>query len=463
MREPADRETADIVRTDIDLPNIPPEAAARRFAVGLALAFACAPAFAQTPPESPVVDDKKLELKSVEDTLDVSTEHRKKIEAEVAAIRSDRARLNEALMDASARVSAADARLAQVEQRLDTLAGSEEGIRRSLEGRRGLVGEILAVLQRMGRRAPPALLVNPEDMLQAIRTSMQLGAVLPELRAETQALAADLQELKNVRAGMAQEREKLAREQRALGAERARLAALVETRQKALGEAESALDAERRRAEDLARQAGSLKDLIARMEADLSGAHRAAEEARKAEDSRQQAAALESEEQKARIAASPFKDTARLAPAVAFAATKGRAPLPVNGQILKAFGDTDAYGGAEKGLSIAARPKAVVVSPADGWVSFAAPYRGYGQLLILNAGEGYYVVLAGMERIHVAHGQFVLAGEPVATMGDGAARAASVAGIGASQPILYVEFRKDGSPIDPSPWWARGDVKKVRG
>lgn len=453
------------MRTDIALPSIPPEAGyrARRAAARLALAFACAPAFAQTPPENPVVDDKKLELKSVEDTLGVSTEHRKKIEAEVAGIRSDRARLNEALMDASARVSAADARLAQVEQRLDTLAGSEEGIRRSLEGRRGLVGEILAVLQRMGRRAPPALLVNPEDMLQAIRTSMQLGAVLPELRAETQALAADLQELKNVRAGMAQEREKLAREQRALGGERARLAALLETRQKALGEAESALDAERRRAEELARQAGSLKDLIARMEADLSGAHRAAEEARKAEDNRQQAAALESEEQKARIAASPFKDTARLAPAVAFAATKGRAPLPVSGQILKGFGDTDAYGGAEKGLSIAVRPKAVVVSPADGWVSFAAPYRGYGQLLILNAGEGYYVVLAGMERIHVAHGQFVLAGEPVATMGDGAARAASVAGIGASQPILYVEFRKDGSPIDPSPWWVRGDVKKVRG
>ncbi len=446
-----------------------------RLAAWLALALACAlasasaltaPAQAQNPPPPPLEDpvgDKKLELKSVEDTLGVSAAHRKKIEMEVAAIGVDRARLNEALMEATARVGAADARLADVERRLDTLAGSQDGIRRSLDGRRALVGEILGVLQRMGRRTPPALLANPEDVLQAIRTSMQLGAVLPELRAETQALAADLQELKNVRAGMAVERERLALEQRGLGEERTRLAALFETRQKALGEAQSALDAERRRAEDLARQAGSLKDLIARMEADLSGAQRAADEARKAEDARRQTAALETEEQKARIAASPFKDTARLAPAVAFAATRGRAPMPVNGQILKAFGDNDAFGGAEKGMSIAARPKSVVVSPADGWVAFAAPYRGYGQLLILNAGEGYYVVLAGMERIHVAHGQFVLAGEPVATMGEGATRAASTAAIGASQPILYVEFRKDGSPIDPSPWWARGDVKKVRG
>lgn len=441
-------------------------------AVRRALAFAAAltlvaPAVAQSPPPPPFLADpiggKKLELKSVEDTLGASAEQKQKIEAELASLRADRARLNEALMDATQRVGAADGRLAQVEQRLDTLAGSEEAIRRSLDGRRGLVGEILGVLQRMGRRAPPALLVNPEDMLQAIRTSMQLGAVLPELRAETEALAADLQELKRLRASIADERETLAREQRALGAERARLAALFDTRQKTLGDAESALEAERRRAEELARQATSLKDLIARMESDVSGAQRAAEEAKKAEDNRKQLAALESEEQQARIAASPFKDSARLAPAVSFVATKGRAPLPATGAILKSYGEQDSFGGTEKGVSIGVRPKSVVVSPADGWVAFAAPYRGYGQLMILNAGEGYYLVLAGMERIHVAPGQFVLAGEPVATMGDGAARSASTAAIGASQPILYVEFRKDGSPIDPAPWWARGDVKKVRG
>lgn len=419
----------------------------------------------QTPP--PFLDDpigdKKLELKSVEDTMGLSDTQKRKIESEIAALGADRAKVQEALMNAAAAVGAADARLAETEQRLETLAGRQDAIRRSLDGRKALVGEILAVLQRMGRRTPPALLVNPDDVLGAIRASMQLGVILPELRAETETLAGDLQDLRRVRDGLVEEREKRGRDQKALAAERARLAALFDARQASLGEAQSALDAERKRAEDLARHASSLKDLIARMEADVAGARRAAEDAKNAEETRKQQAAAETEDQKAKIAASPFKDTARLAPAVAFPATKGRAPFPANGQILKAFGETDTAGGAEKGVSIGVRPKSIVVSPADGWIVFAAPYRGYGQLLILNAGEGYYIVLAGMERIHVAHGQFVLAGEPVATMGEGAARAASLAGVGASQPVLYVEFRKDGSPIDPAPWWAKGEAKKVRG
>ena len=94
---------------------------------------------------------------------------------------------------------------------------------------------------------------------------------------------------------------------------------------------------------------------------------------------------------------------------------------------------------------------------------FAGPFRSYGELLIINAGGGYYVVLAGMERISVEVGQFVLAGEPVATMGDGSIRTASALALGAAQPILYVEFRKDGAAIDPGPWWAKAELEKVRG
>jgi len=121
----------------------------------------------------------------------------------------------------------------------------------------------------------------------------------------------------------------------------------------------------------------------------------------------------------------------------------------------------DDFGGNEKGLSIAARPGALVASPSDGWIAFSGPYRTYGQLLIINAGDGYYVVLAGMERINVVVGQFVLAGEPVASMGDASGKTAATIAIGAAQPILYVEFRKDGAAIDPGPWWAKQE--KVRG
>jgi septal ring factor EnvC (AmiA/AmiB activator) len=82
--------------------------------------------------------------------------------------------------------------------------------------------------------------------------------------------------------------------------------------------------------------------------------------------------------------------------------------------------------------------------------------------LILNAGGGYHVLLAGMERISVDIGQFVLTGEPVAVMGGGS-QASPTSTSSPKQPVLYVEFRKDGAPIDPSPWWATNEGEKVRG
>ena len=95
-------------------------------------------------------------------------------------------------------------------------------------------------------------------------------------------------------------------------------------------------------------------------------------------------------------------------------------PLPVNGARIKEFGAPDGTGGTEKGLSIATRPGSQITAPCDGWVVYSGTFRNYGQLLILNAGGGYHVLLAGMERTSVDLGQFVVTGEPVAVMGDGA-------------------------------------------
>ncbi len=141
---------------------------------------------------------------------------------------------------------------------------------------------------------------------------------------------------------------------------------------------------------------------------------------------------------------------------------RGHMRLPVNGVAVRAFGGSDGVGGTQKGISIAATPGAEITAPCDGWVVYAGPFRSYGQLLILNAGGGYHVLLAGMDRISVDLGQFVLAGEPVAMMGD-ASQAVATATTGPKQPVLYVEFRKDGAPIDPSPWWATNEGEKVRG
>src|SRR6202012_229768 len=157
-----------------------------------------------------------------------------------------------------------------------------------------------------------------------------------------------------------------------------------------------------------------------------------------------------------------LKDARRTSPAIAFASAKGLFKFPVNGTKIREFGGSDGAGGIDKGISLATRPGSQVTTPCDGWVVYAGPFRSYGQLLILNAGGGYHVLIAGMERISVNIGQFVQTGEPVATMGS-TSQVASILAANASQPVLYVEFRKDGTPIDPGPWWAANEGEKVRG
>ncbi|MBV8850696.1 MAG: peptidoglycan DD-metalloendopeptidase family protein, partial [Methylobacteriaceae bacterium] len=362
--------------------------------------------------------DRRAALRGVEDTIDAAETQRRKLESDIEAIRTDRARLNAALIETTDKIRDGETRVDAAQKRLDGLTASEQAIRVSLGNRRAVVGEVLASLQRMGRRPPPALLVRPEDMLSAIRTSMLLGAVLPELRAETEALATDLTELVKLRSAINGERDTLSRELAGMQEERQRLAMLVEARQLSLAAAQHDLEAQHDRTTELSRKAASLRDLIATVESNLAN-QRASEEAAKAEAARKQAEA-EKNASRTQVAAlpAPFTDVARLAPAIAFADAKGLLPLPVNGSLIKAFGAPDGFGASEKGLSLSARPQAVVTAPCDGWIAYSGPYRTYGQLLIINAGSGYYVVLAGMERINVDVGQFVLTGEPVATMGD---------------------------------------------
>ncbi|MGP8232778.1 MAG: murein hydrolase activator EnvC family protein [Methylovirgula sp.] len=444
--------------------------------LGLAFAvLAPLPLAGQTPnapaaeaPASPAVSDKekeisahKTELQGVEDTIGASDAQRQKIEAEVENLRGDRARLSAALIETTQQIQDNETKVSDAEARLAGLWGREDAIRRSLASRRDVIAEVLASLQRMGRTPPPALLVSPEDMLQAIRTSMLLGAVVPQMRAETEALASDLSALVQLRQAVATEKTQLAQKNTELELQRQKLAALVSARQASLGIAEEALDAEQQRAADLARQATSMKQLIGKMEEDLAGAKKAAEEAAKAEAARKLAEAAVPPVQKTII--SPFTDPGRLAPAIAFADTKGLLPFPAAGTILRSYGAPDGVGGTEKGMLMATRPGAIVAAPYDGWVAFSGPYRSFGQVLIINAGGGYYMVLAGMKRINVEAGQFVLAGEPVANMGDGSVKTAAAMAIGAAEPILYVEFRKDGAAIDPGPWWARPDMQRVRG
>lgn len=412
-----------------------------------------APAAATGQPAAPGVEAIKQREKEFDG---IRAEQRRlldneaRLKREIESIGDDRRKLNQQVIEAAARVRGVEDEITKIEDRLLPLDEREKALRKSLDGRRQVLAEVLAALQRIGRHPPPALVVNPEDALRSVRAAMMLGAVLPEMRHETEALVADLGELVRLRKSIVQERVSREHELVALANERQRLDLLVAQRQKQQAETEQVLAAERQRAAQLARKAEDLRELIANLEQGLDAATRAAREGatKKALDNRPALAAL--------------KDPGRLTPAVAFASAKKLLPLPVNGVKIREFGAPDGLGGTEKGLSLAARPGAQVTAPCDGWVVFAGPFRNYGQLLILNAGGGYHVLLAGVDRISVDLGQFVLTGEPVATMGGRAQSAAAIA-IGSGQPVLYVEFRKDGTPVDPSPWWAASEGEKVRG
>jgi septal ring factor EnvC (AmiA/AmiB activator) len=412
-----------------------------------------APAQQATAISPDAIKQREQELEATREEQRKAAELQQKLKADITAIGQDRSKLNQQLIDIAGQVRSVETRIGETEVRLRPLDIREQQIRTSLDSRRSEIVEVLAALQRAGRRTPPALLVRPEDALQSLRTAMLLGSVVPELRGRAEKLAVDLGELVAVRKTIATERDALARDRDRLKDDQIRLAALVEERQRKQSAIEKDVEAEGARAINLSRQVEGLQGLITKMEQDLKSAAKAAATA-----SLQGAPAAPNG--KPNLGA--LKDPARLSPAIAFASARALFAFPVNGRKIRDFGGSDGAGGVEKGISLATKAGAQVTTPCDGWVVYAGPFRSYGQLLILNAGGGYHVLIAGMERISVNIGQFVLTGEPVATMGS-TSQVASILATTASQPVLYVEFRKDGTPIDSGPWWAASEGEKVRG
>lgn len=392
--------------------------------------------------------ERQRELEILQGGLDRTKEAEARFTSEIEAIKNDRKKMAQALLDAAAHMRAIESKITAAEARLAPLDASEAKIRGSLESRRAVLAEVLVALARLGRKPAPALILKAEDALESVRSAILLGAVVPELRSEAESLSADLAELSRVRRDIVTERDGLNLNRAALEQDRRRIAALVEERQRRQTENEKALAAERTLSLALAKQVETVRDLVTRMEKEIASAARAAEAARRQAETAPVRAAL--------------SDPGRISPAIPFALAKGRLPLPVEGTRVRDYGAPDGLGGVEKGLSVAARSSTQVTAPCDGWVVYSGPFRSYGRLLIINAGGGYHVLLAGMERITVDLGQFVLTGEPVAVM-ESEPRAASASADSSSQPILYIEFRKDGISIDPSPWWAETETEKARG
>ncbi|CTQ61533.1 murein hydrolase activator EnvC family protein [Roseibium album] len=398
--------------------------------------------------------EREEELAALSRDIDVSSDRQAAIAREIRALDRDRETLNAKIISTSDTIQGLETELTDTERRLMSLGENEDAVRLSLIARRDILAEVLAALQRLGKRPPPALAVRPSDALSAVRSAILLNAVMPELKVETEALAADLQELQRLKSVIAEEKNRLRGDAMRLAEEKSRLELLLSAKKQEHLKSIEVLKEEKERAAELAEQAGSLQELIANLEVEIESARDAAEKSRQASLTAKRNASRNFD---------PFADPGRIAPAIAFDDARGRLPQPVAGTMLKGFGQEDEFGGLTEGQSIATRPGSNVTSPADGWVVYSGPFRSFGQLLILNTGDGYHVLLAGLDRIDAELGQFVLTGEPVGVMGATQWASASTFGLGSTQPILYVEFRKDGRAIDPTPWWSRTEEEKARG
>jgi murein hydrolase activator len=410
-------------------------------------------------------------LEQAKQKLEASRTAQESFTRHAEALAAERARLNSELIESGKKVQASESELLGIEARLAELTDQVDVIRNSINDRKRTIAKMLSGMQRMGRQPPPAFATQRDDVLEVVRSAKLLSIVFPELKYQADNLSRELEGLVRLEDGIREERDAQKRETEELIAQRNRLDELLDEKRENLAQNQAELQAAQAVAEQQAAHVVSLNELIAHLDEIIAKAEVAQYDAEVAVE-----AALRHREQRYALAIPPhesiieikpeaskvaFLSPDRMKPAVPFDRAKNSLPLPAKGEWIKRFGDADGLAGTAKGVSIRTRPEARIVAPSDGWVVYAGEFRSYGQLLIINAGGGYHVLLAGMSRIDVNLGQFVLAGEPVAAMADPAASSEG-GGHDTSRPVLYVEFRKDGQQIDPDPWWAESS-EKVQG
>ncbi|AYD03064.1 murein hydrolase activator EnvC [Neorhizobium sp. NCHU2750] len=406
-------------------------------------------------------EETRKQLEDLGKTMKLSADKVTSIEQSIANTNKNSADIRQALIESAARRKGLEQKIQDSEKKIASLGVQEDKIRNSLRDRRGVLAEVLAALERMGRNPPPALLVTPEDALASVRSAILLGAVVPGMRAEADRLVADLKTLSETRQAAATEKQSVTDTIATSLEEDKRMDLLLAENDKLNNQNNADLDAERQRATELANRSTSLEGLIGSLEDQIASVRDAMDRARAEEERQKQLS--ESEREKARqLAESGVPDKNRIAPAYPFSSLKNKLELPVAGDVVRWYGDPDGTGHPARGITIASNPGSVVTAPADGLVVFAGAFRSYGQTIILNAGDGYYVVMTGMEKVNVNQGRFVFGGEPIAVMGEKRVASATALALETDRPTLYIEFRNNGTPVDSKPWWTAKETGRAR-
>lgn len=384
----------------------------------------------------------QADLDALAASMSLSQERIDALKAEISEMEGDRTRQNAALIAAAQRVKLAEIEVADVEDRLSDLIVAELAVRGRLDGSNAEIANVLAALERISLNPPPPLIVDPSDALGSARSAMLIAAIVPQLKAKADAVTADLKALTEIKTQALAEEATLKANHDVLEEEQLRIATLIAARRQGIETRSAELIAQEAEAIALAERATTLQSLIGSL-SQQAGAVVTPGPATTDEP------ALSAEQIRLALA-----NTARTEPAIPFEGARGYLAMPANGVNVVDFGASDGFGGISQGISIVTRAEAQVVAPADGWVLYKGPYLNYGQIVILNTGQNYTALLAGLDSVSVDIGQFVQMGMPLGTMGSRTIGRSVTTNAGATQPTLYIELRQNNEPIDPTGWWA---------
>lgn len=377
-------------------------------------------------------------LKELDRALDAARGKSNALKNKANTLDADIQRLREGLVGAARLIQDHEVRVNELTKQLADLHQSLAEKEKNLYVRRKQMGRVLLALNRVAQYPPEALIVRPIPPGDAVRSAILLRATVPELERQAITLRDDVFALRQTQEESERRQDELASAKTELESQRKLLRTLLgrktRLRRRTLAKSNQA-DLKVR---NLAKQARSIRDLMIRLETLRIKREKEA----RAQKNKKTKVRIEPNFQRPKAFTGKPLGTAR-----------GRLPYPVIGPVVARFGETAQGGLSHKGLTIEAMTGAQVVAPFEGRVAFSGPFRGYGELLIIEHHEGYHTLLAGMSRIDGVVGQWLLAGEPVGVMGADPSRKKN------EKPTLYMEMRHKGQPINPLPWLANRNDK----
>ena len=400
----------------------------RRIILALGLALIAGLAQAQSVgPRGPAPTTYTLEdLKKAEQARDRATARLKALETEAQETSRESSEIEADLIAAAADSLRREEAAAAAEVRIAALMQEVSAAKSRLLTNQTALEDLLAGLMNLETRRPAALAAHPRDATAAVRAAILMSDVSPRLTGRAQELSEQIRSRTARIEELRQEQGMLARQEAALAARREEITALAEERRRrqvSLNSETAALKAETRR---LASEAATLRDLLASLSR-----------------SAPKGPSLKPEK---RTSPKEGPTPRATTPAASQSAKAGATPTPpASGRVTRRFNQTTDQG-PSPGLIYATRAGAQIVAPQNGRIQFAGLFRSYGQMMILDVGGGVLVVVSGLDALYAEAGKRVMAGEPVGRMADRAS----------PPPELYFEVRRNGQPIDPEKWLARG-------